>query len=328
MHFSHEERYYLKLKAAHLYYIENRPLIEIAELLYLSRPTLNKLLSEAREEGIVTISINDIRQGNHHMGLEHRLRKKLSLKDVKIINAASDAQDIINAAIGFSTAKYLASLIKSGMVIGVGWGHTLQTMANHIQPDPAITNVEFVSLLGGLHTQESKTYSTFGNYLCESIAANYPGSSISMLYTPLIAQDDATAKAIKSMDSIASTLERMRALDVAVVGIDGDPQHSTTVALEKSFHAPEVKAELIKKCYVGNICSRFYTLEGELEMLSIEDRVISIYPADLQRTPIAIGAAGGEHKVLSIIGASRAKLFNVLITDARTANNIDEYLGN
>ncbi|MEI6101880.1 MAG: sugar-binding domain-containing protein, partial [Eubacteriales bacterium] len=54
----------------------------------------------------------------------------------------------------------------------------------------------------------------------------------------------------------------------------------------------------------------------------LDRRVISISVDQLKKTPLVVAAAGGEHKVESIVGASRGKLFNVLITDQFTANRL------
>ena len=89
MPLSSEERYYIKLKASYLYYKENKTQAEIAELFHISRPTLIKLLNDARKEGIVTIEIHDIRMGSQYIELEQELCKKLGLKDVKIVGVGS-----------------------------------------------------------------------------------------------------------------------------------------------------------------------------------------------------------------------------------------------
>jgi deoxyribonucleoside regulator len=320
LHLTQEERYYLKLKVSYLFYIENRTQTEIASLLHLSRVTLNKMLKEARDEDIVSISVRDVRKGDHFIALEQEVCGKLQLKDVKIVKPAGDTQDAVNASVGMAAARYLSNLLKPGLTVGVGWGNTLQYMAGHIQTDPAITNLTFVSLIGGFHTESSKSYTMFANSLCENIAANYRESTISMLYAPLVVQNKKMLKAMLSTESIAETFEKMRRLDVAVVGIDGDPRHSTTVRFEKSLQ--EIKEELIHGKYAGNICSRFYTREGVFGTLSMEERIMSIPVSCLQNTPIVVGAAAGKHKVASIIGGSRAKLFNVLITDETTARKL------
>jgi deoxyribonucleoside regulator len=321
MHFSQEERYYLKLKAAHLLYLENMNLSDIAVLLHISRPTLNKLLSEARAEGIVSISINDIRQSESYISFEQALRKLLDLKDVKIVNVSGKSQDAVNQSIGEAAAAYFSNLISSGMRVGIGWGNTLQYMAKFLRPDPSVRDSEFVSLMGGLSSHESSSYAMFANSLCEIFASNYKRSKVAMIHAPILAQSKKDAAALLRASGVSESFGKMSELDVAIVGIDGDIDHSTTLELDKSIRA--VLAEMKDKNCAGNVCARFYTEEGRTGVMSIEDRLLSISDKDLIKTSLVVGAAGGPYKARSIIGASRAKLFDILITDVATAKTIE-----
>ena len=49
-------------------------------------------------------------------------------------------------------------------------------------------------------------------------------------------------------------------------------------------------------------------------------------PEQLERIPTAICLAGGVSKAKAAIGAARARLYNVLVTDAATARAMDSYL--
>jgi deoxyribonucleoside regulator len=324
MHIPDDERYYLKLKASYLYYIEHRMLTEISKTLDLSRPTLNKLLAEARDDGIVTITVNDIRGENRHIELEQRLCKALRLKDVCVVNAVSDDQGAINGSIGAATARYLINLIKPKMTIGIGWGNTLQAMAKYLNINRDVADLEFVSLMGSLNTKEGGSFSTFANSLCETIASNYRNSTVAMLYAPLVASDKASLDAMMHTEGIASVFGKMRRLDIAVVGVDGDIEHSTTLRLDTSLR--KARGEFRRRKCVGNVCARFYDREGRTGSASIEERIISISPDDLRNTPTVIGAAGGQYKTLSIISAARTGLFNILITDEYTALALDEHV--
>lgn len=318
MSLSSEERYYVKLKASYLYYKENKTQAEIAELFNISRPTLIKLLNDAKKEGIVTIEVHDTRMGSHHIELEQTLRKFLGLKDVKIVSASGDSKEAVNISIGAAAEQYLTNLLRSGMTVGLGWGRTLEIMARYIKPHPSIGNLHIVSLLGGLGSTSAGDYSMFANSLCEIIASNYANSSVSMMYSPLVAPNEVVAQTFT--DTLAATYEKQHSLDIAIVGVDSDPEHSTTLEIEKPMQA--LMNEIREKEIVGNVCSRFYNRKGELCPLSIENNILSISADDLRRTPVVIGAAGGENKVDSIIGGARAQLFNVLITDEHTARMI------
>jgi DNA-binding transcriptional regulator LsrR (DeoR family) len=70
---------------------------------------------------------------------------------------------------------------------------------------------------------------------------------------------------------------------------------------------------------------RFFNEKGKPVDYLVQD-IMSIELHELSRVPEVIAVAGGEQKVDAIIGASRAKYINTLITDELTAQRIFEKL--
>ena len=83
MNYETDERYYKKLKALHMIFKENLTQQDVAKMLKISRPTLAKLISEAIDEGILKIEINDVRNLNSLLDLERQVKRIYGLYDVK-----------------------------------------------------------------------------------------------------------------------------------------------------------------------------------------------------------------------------------------------------
>ena len=89
----------LKVKAAYYYYKKDRKLADIAETLGVSRVTLNKLLQEAREEGIVRIDIIDRENVTGVLELEELAKERFGLKNIMIAQPVSnDYHDVARMA--------------------------------------------------------------------------------------------------------------------------------------------------------------------------------------------------------------------------------------
>jgi deoxyribonucleoside regulator len=73
---------------------------------------------------------------------------------------------------------------------------------------------------------------------------------------------------------------------------------------------------------VGDICGRFFDINGQEQPSAFSERIVGIELGDLKRARIAIGAAGGPDKVAPLLGAIRGGLVNVLISDEQTTNHI------
>lgn len=318
-----DDRYEIMLKAAYLYYVEDRTQSEISEMLNVSRPTIIKLLKQAKEEGIVKIEVIDTRKSNRFLEMESKLRSVLELDDIKIVETKADERNLIEDSVGTMAAAYLASMAKSGMRIGIGWGKTLEALSYRIKPTKDKTGIEFLPLLGCPGSSSNMGYTMFSNNTCERIAMNFADSITNYLFAPLVAQNETIASTFLSSENVKMVLDKMNQLDMAIVGLDGGIAYSTTIDCEK-LDQSDIE-ELRAANMVGNVCTRFFDINGNLCDISLDRRVISISCEQLNKTSLVIAAAGGEHKVESIVGASRGKFFNVLITDNFTAQRLIDY---
>lgn len=309
-----EERYYVKLKAAYLYYYDNLSQNEVAEQLNISRPTLNKLLKEARQEGMVKIEIYDYRNHSNLIKLERQLCDKFGLKDAKLVDSFTDDSNINKDRISKAAAVYFNKIIRSGMCIGIGWSTIMENMANYIAPLKNITNAEFVTLLGGSGNLD---FQINANQLNERIARLYYNSSIHNIYAPIFANDPVLYTALMEEKSLKRVMNKMRDLDIALVGVGGGDSSSTammTLSVSKDY----IK-DISKEDAVGNICARFFDINGTICVKGLYDKTISIPLEVLKKTPTIVAMASGQDRVKALIGAARGGYYNILISDENTA---------
>ncbi len=73
---------------------------------------------------------------------------------------------------------------------------------------------------------------------------------------------------------------------------------------------------------VGEICGRFYDIDGHYEGFEINNRIISLDLDDLRQIPQSVAVARGPLKAEAIVGALRGKFVKVLATDDVTARTV------
>jgi deoxyribonucleoside regulator len=310
-----DERYYIKLKAAHLYYNENLTQQQIANQLHVSRPTLNKLLKEALEEGMVKIEIIDFKNLSQLIELEQNLCKKFDLIEAKVTKTFSQDGEHIRDSIARATASYLELALRSKMRFGIGWGKTIEQTMKYIRPSANIHNLEIITLVGGFGATQ---YNLHTNSLAQTLARQYKDSTIQYISAPAFIQDEELLQALLKEENIKSVMESMHHMDIALVGVDGPLDSDSTTYLTKSI-SQEWMDKLNAEHAVGNIVSRFFDENGNICSEEYERRVISIDLNILKNTPLVIAAAGGHNKVKSLQAAAKKKYYNVLITDETTA---------
>jgi deoxyribonucleoside regulator len=120
---SNREEWQLMLRAARLYYEDYLTQQQIADELGVSRPTVSRLLTQARREGIVQITIKD--PFGTSQELETQLVQSFNLKRAVLVAGEGLSGELLRRRLGFATAEYLQRTLGEGSKIGIGWGRTL-----------------------------------------------------------------------------------------------------------------------------------------------------------------------------------------------------------
>ena len=301
----------LMIKVCDLYYNQNISQQEIGKQLNLSRPTVSRLLSSARELGIVQIRIPNL-EAVKYWEIERQIEEKYKLKDVMIVDAQSNHDQLLDK-LGRAAANYISYIIKSDDKVGISMGSTLYQMTKHIY-NPAARNVTFIPLIGGLGQLRTELHS---NSLAESLAKVYNGS-FTPIYAPARVSSISIRNELMREEAMAKPIQLMKDLDVAIVGI-GYPNDRSSISATGYFKENEMD-ELIKKDVAGDICMQFFDENGDTKPFKNDNFVVGININKLKKVPISIGIAGGIEKLPSIKGAIRGGFINRLITDIQCAS--------
>jgi DNA-binding transcriptional regulator LsrR (DeoR family) len=118
-------------------------------------------------------------------------------------------------------------------------------------------------------------------------------------------------------------LEKWKSLDAALISVGAPPEYYNSklqVCSEEALR--EFESDLNRT--VGDICARRFNINGEFLDNEYNHRIIGVEEADLRKTEKVICIAAGDHKVLSILGALRTDIIDILITDENTAKRVLE----
>lgn len=298
-------------RAAHLYYLEDATQAEIAVLLGTSRPTVSRLLAEARATGIVHIEVRDPAQVSS-AELAGDLTRALGLRAAYVAPSSSGRQLGAVLASGVSQAL-VAAAMKAGEALLVSSGATMHAVAQ--QSLPALPGVFVAPTVGGVD-EPGAFYQT--NEITRTIAVKVHGTPV-LLYAPLqpsenlfrvLLDDEATRRVTRLWDTA----------QVALLGIGAPPRarQSRPSVLARDDEALDSA--------VGDICARPFDGEGRPIRFAGSDRLVAMDLDALTRIPVTIGAAVGADKVPAITAAARAGWVNTLVTDVPTARALVEHV--
>lgn len=304
----------LAINVAKLYYRSDFSQQKIAQELGVSRPSISRLLQYAKDKGYVNIQIVDPVEDMSIM--EQRLKDKLHLKDVKIASSTINDEEEIKKYISIAAAQYLDGIIKDGDIIGVGWGTTLHNMSQALIPR-SIKGSQVVQLEGGLSNSEWNNYS---REILENFANNF-NTVAQYLPLPVIFDNKATKEQVDKDRYIKRILELGRHANIALFSVGTVRPNALFFRLG---YTDIQEQEKIQRNSVGDICSRFFDVEGRVCNRDLDERTVGITLSELRDKEYSIMISGGEGKINAIKAALKGRYANVLITDQFTGKALLE----
>jgi len=307
--------YRLLQKVSKLYYDNNLTQKEISGRLKISRPKVSRLLKQAKDFGIVKITISGI--PGIHTDIENALENKYGIDEVYIVEVSDPQSQIaVSTEIGVAAADYFVRAVTDPSMIGISWGTTLRAMADSI-PNLDYRKSKLIQVLGGLGLPESEAHAT---YILRRMVAQI-GSKLHLLTLPGILDHASVKQAVLSESYVKEVYALFKKLDIVFLGL-GAPTPESVIMRDGTILTEAELKMLLDKGAVGDIALRFLDKDGNIVQSEINDRVIGISLEELKNIKQVIGLAGGPDKVDIIRAALRGKFINHLITDQLTGKKL------
>jgi len=297
-------------QAARLYYEDDLTQQQIAKELGISRPAVSRLLTQARREGIVQITIIDPFATFGELAAQ--LVETFNLRQAVVVAGEGLSNDLLRHRLGFAAAEYLRRTLGDGDKVGIGWGRTLYAVVEALGPERQI-EIQVLPLLGGLG-QISPSFQV--NDLARRMAEAF-GGTWRPLYAPALINDPAAYQALSNVTDVEAVTQSWSNLDMALIGIGQFPLHHQASMSFTASMGDAPLLELERRGATGDLCGRFFDAQGR--QCLFEPGIIGISLEQLKALDHVIGVAGGEEKVTAILGALRGGCLNVLVTDTVTA---------
>ncbi len=308
-----QDRFRLLVKICQLYYEEGLNQMEIAKRLGISRPHVSRMLTAARNEGIVRISINNPFSAEQE--LEKSLIDAFGIQDALVVDSSDMEPAGLPALLGRTGAALLESVLRDGDIVGIMAGHTIGCAAeemDYFERD----NLQFVPLVGGWGSDGAAWHASTN----AMAFANKLKSKYSMFHAPALVANEETGMLLRQEPEIAKVLELARSSRVAVVSI-GEVSEEATMVKSGSFSGEDMTV-LKKLGAAANLCTSFLDERGQVIEFPGSSRLIGLGARELRAIPTVIGIAGGAAKVTAITAALKGKWIDVLVTDSETARDI------
>jgi DNA-binding transcriptional regulator LsrR (DeoR family) len=300
---------------AHLYHVKGINQYRLAKHLNITQSSVSRLLSVARERGIVRTIVADYDSRNREM--EARLRTRFGL-DPSIVVKTSErfSPEISRDILGMFAASEIESFARSNNIIAIGTGRTVRELVRHF-PASRNKHIRIVQAIG----RAGATVCDYDAQEIGRVLSQKLGGSFITMNTPAYMGTKEIRDTLRASEQIRLVTACLNQASLAIVEI-GAPCHS--VFIERGLFKPEDIAGLKSAGVVGEIGGRFYDDDGRECDTQWRDRVMSIELDRLARIPKAIGVVAGFNCPAAIRAAINGGFIKGIVIDESGARALLE----
>ena len=278
----------------------------------MSRWKIGRVIKDARERGLITITINHPQVDL--TGIEIKLAKKFDLKQTIVVDINEFSGNSPLDQIGTVGAQYLATIIPRYQILGVTWGLTMSHVAKCL-PKIEPVGLELAQIGGGIGTIEGTDNPALTTMLGQKMSAN-----AHIIQAPIIVRNKSIRDTLFKENKIRQTIEIAKRADIVMFGVGLVSTES--LLWQSGFLGPEEATKLKKAGAVGAICGRFFNDQGKQCWQTLADRTIGLSLDELKKIKHKILIAVGKEKLQAILGALKGNIVDVLIVDKETAHQL------
>lgn len=300
---------------ARMYYQDNINQSEISERLELSKSKVSRLLTKAKEDGIVRIQIKSP-NSTSMQELSYRIKQKFGISDVIIVDSLYDEASMnLNYALN-KAAPYFQSFLQENDKIGVSWGYTLLKMIEEFC-QTALPDASIYQITGNLDNADANN---FAHEIVRKFANKLEVAQLKTLPCPVMVENSIIVDLLLHDNKISKVMEHVNNVDIAFPNIG-------TLTADNCLHRSGYMSmsqihELQKKGAVGCVCCHFIDSNGNIVDSSYDTRTISIDLNSLRNTRYSFICVTNEEKIPAVIGCLKAGYINVLALDVLTAEKL------
>ncbi|MBL9113466.1 MAG: hypothetical protein JNJ83_00550 [Verrucomicrobiaceae bacterium] len=297
--------------AARLYYLDGLGQADVARFVRVSQAKVSRLLSTARERGIVRISVAEYEPRD--VGLERQLKEQFRLQSVAVIKTlnGSTAEDIRRVT-GHFGAEFVRTLIPAESTVAIAGGRTMRELVSML-PQASESQLTVIQAMGSIDSTVTDVDALeLGRTVAKRLAARFV-----TINTPAFVPDKQTRDAFLGLDQLKTVWQQFKSVDVALIGI-GTLRNS--VFVERGVLSPSNLALLATAGAVGEIFGRFFDHRGRECVTPWRDRVISMSLDQLKKVPQVIAVVSGSDRAPALLAAIRGGLVKSLVVDDTCAS--------
>jgi DNA-binding transcriptional regulator LsrR (DeoR family) len=297
------------IQVAWMYYYDGRNQQEIAQTLGISRATVVNYLQEAREKGLIRITLAAPAFTTHRLALD--LCERFGLAGAYVVPDDGTSLEDGFLRVVRGAAMWLPDLLAQGDRLGVAWGRTVYELAELVEARP-VEDLAVLQLVGSMATPYGFTAEA-----CSTRLAQRLGARCLNLHAPAIVSRAALAAELREEPILKAQLDQLERVNKLLFSVGTATAESHIVL--SGLATPDDLRWYVDRGAVGVICGRFIDADGHQLPGPMEDRMIGIPLTRLVGLDMGILITPGLDKVAATRAAIRGGYATHLVTGTTVA---------
>lgn len=312
-----DDRLETAFAAARMYYGEGQTMEAIASSLSVSRSTVSRMLRDAREAGLVQISLRPP-EAHRVEELGRRISRQYGVQvHVVPMGVGTDERERLRTVVE-SGAALLDEMLEPGTTLGVAWGTTMAALLSKVRTRP-VPGLRIVQLNGAINVEGSGL-----TYIATVLAraATRWDATVHQFPVPAFFDYPATREAMWHERSVQRVLDVQRQATVAVFSVGAFDAEVPSHVYTHNYLTADDLHSLRADGAVGDVCTVFLRADGSYRDISMNARGSGTSPDQLARIPRRLLVASGSRKALPLRAALRAGVATDVVVDEVTAAHL------
>lgn len=285
---------------ARRYYLEDQKQSDIARELGVSRPMVSRMLSEARELGVVEIVVHEPGASN----LLERLRQSSSIRGGFLVEDGKDDDDT-NQLLSQGAVNLLRKI--GARRLGVGWGYLIGQLVTWLEENPQMDSaITDICPLVGNASIPARNYQSNENV---RLMAQQLGAAPHFLYLPALPDSLEEKQLLCSTEIYRQIFQEWERIDTALVNIGDYPSSPDFASLVRY-------GNLLQQQHACGRMLVYYFNEMGTVIQSEQDFAIQIPLETLLRCPNIVGVCSANTSTKALRGALRTGAFTHIVARA------------
>lgn len=304
------------LQAASMYYVQGETMDSIARQLKVSRSTVSRMLKQARESGLVRITLATTVAPRSRLEEELAAQFGVQVHTVQVRDGSPEVHRLERVA--RAAAQLLGEAVRDDMVLGAAWGTTLAAVVRHLRPhDLRGTTVVQMNGAANATTSGLGHIGLTAQQLAQAFDADFVAFPV-----PAFFDYAETRQAMWRERSVQHVRALQHRIDLAVFGVGGFAAQVPSHVYSAGYLDPEDLDGLRRQGAVGDVNTVFLREDGSWRDITLNSRASGMTPEEVVRIPRRVCVVAGQAKAAAVLGALRAGVCTDLVLDEDTARAV------